>query len=194
MTDPTPTGPPPADLAEHAAHGRGRRRWLYAGVAGAAALAGIGLAWRKYSPGALAPGAEADFWPLVFATPEGGLLRMDALRGRSLLVNFWAPWCPPCVEELPLLNRFYAEQAGKGWQVLGLALDQAAPVQRFLAKTPVNFPVALAGAAGLDLGRSLGNASGALPFTVVLGPDGRLAHRKIGQLTPADLQAWAAQG
>lgn len=171
---------------------RGRRRWLMAAVAGAAALGGIGLAWRNYRPQTMSQNAESGLWQLEFATPDGGLLHMDSLRGQPLLLNFWAPWCPPCVEELPLLSRFYLEHASKGWQVLGLALDQLEPVQRFLATTPVSFPVAMAGAAGIEVGRSLGNLSGALPFTVVLGSDGRLAHRKIGRVTPADLRAWAA--
>ena len=116
---------------------------------------------------------------------------MAALRGKPVLLNFWAPWCPPCVEELPLLSSFYREQSAKGWQVLGLAVDQLVPVQRFLAKAPVPFPVALAGLRGVDISKSLGNLSGGLPFTVVLGSDGQVAHRKMCQVTPDDLRAWA---
>ena len=115
---------------------------------------------------------------------------MASFRGRPLLLNFWATWCPPCVEELPLLSRFYTENASKGWQVLGLAVDQRDPVNRFLARDPVTFPVALAGLAGVDLGKALGNLTGGLPFTVVLGSDGSVAQRKIGQVLPGDLQAW----
>ena len=170
---------------------RTRRRWLIGAVAGAAALGGIGLAWRKYQPQAMSPTAESELWSLEFATPDGSLLRMAALRGKPVLLNFWATWCPPCVEELPLLSRFYQENSAKGWQVLGLAVDQLEPVKHFLAKTPVTFPVAMAGMPGIELSRSLGNLSGGLPFTVVLGSDGLVAHRKMGKVTPDDLRAWA---
>ncbi len=169
---------------------RNRRRWLTGAVATAAALAGAGLAWRRYQPQAMASAAEATLWSLEFATPEGGLMRMASFRGKPLLLNFWATWCPPCIEELPLLSRFYAENAKKGWQVLGLAVDQRDPVNRFLARDPVTFPVALAGLAGVDLGKLLGNLTGGLPFTVVLGADGLVAQRKMGKVSPQDLEAW----
>lgn len=168
-----------------------RRRWLMGAVAGAAALAGAGLAWRRYQAQTMSQGAESSLWQSEFAKPEGGRLGMASFRGKPLLLNFWATWCPPCVEELPLLSSFYRENAVNGWQVLGLAIDQLEPVQRFLAKTPVTFPVALAGASGIEIAKALGNVSGGLPFTVVLGSDGSVVHRKMGKVTPDNLHAWA---
>ena len=179
---------PSPERAEQTAHSR--RRWLLGAVAGAAALGGVGLAWRTYQPQTMSPGAESGLWQLAFATPDGSTLSMSALRGKPVLLNFWATWCPPCVEELPLLSSFYQENLAKGWQVLGLAVDQLAPVKRFLANAPVTFPVALAGLPGVELSRSLGNLSGGLPFTVVLGSDGLVAHRKMGKVTPDNLRAW----
>ena len=170
-----------------------RRSWLLGAVAGAAALSGAGAAWWVYSPREVVPSAEEALWLLDFALPKDGpRLDMARFRGRPLLLNFWATWCPPCVEELPLLSRFYYENAAKGWQVLGLAVDQATPVNRFLEKSPVSFPVALAGVPGIEIGKMLGNQSGGLPFTVVLGSDGKVAHRKIGQISPEDLGQWVA--
>ena len=75
--------------------------------------------------------------------------------------------------------------------MLGLAVDQLAAVNGFLTKAPVKFPVALAGMSGVALSKSLGNLGGGLPFTVVLGKDGSVLHRKMGRLTPDDLRAWA---
>jgi thiol-disulfide isomerase/thioredoxin len=169
-----------------------RRRWLLGAVAGAAALGGAGLAWRKYQPQAMSASAEASLWTLKFATPSGHQLALNTLRGKPLVLNFWATWCPPCVEELPLLSRFFQENAAKGWQVLGLAVDQLDPVKHFLEKSPVSFPVALAGLPGVELSKSLGNLSGGLPFTVVLGSDGLVAHRKMGKVTSDDLRVWSA--
>lgn len=170
----------------------GRRNWLLGAAAGAAALAGAGFAWRRYQPQALAHDAEISLWGSEFLQPDGNRLRMASFRGKPLLLNFWATWCPPCVEELPLLSRFYKENESRGWQVLGLAVDQLEPVKRFLGNTPVLFPVALAGADGIGLGKSLGNLSGGLPFTVVLSSAGLVAHRKMGKITSENLLAWAS--
>ncbi len=100
-----------------------RRRLLYAGVAGAAAVGGAGLAWWKFQPHAMEAGAEQALWGMEFERPEGGVVALKSFSGKPLLLNFWATWCPPCVEELPMLNAFYREHAAKGWQVLGLAID-----------------------------------------------------------------------
>ena len=170
---------------------RQRRRWMLAAVAGAAALSGAGLAWWKGAASDVT-GLPADFWQLKFDTPSGPALGLSSLRGQTLLLNFWATWCPPCVEELPLIDSFYQENSKKGWQVLGLAVDQLAAVSGFLAKAPVKFPVALAGMSGVALSKSLGNLGGGLPFTVVLGRDGLILHRKMGRVTPDDLRSWAA--
>ena len=75
--------------------------------------------------------------------------------------------------------------------MLGLAVDQRAAVNGFLAKAPVRFPIALAGMSGVALSQSLGNLGGGLPFTVVLGKDGSVLHRKMGRVTADDLRAWA---
>ena len=168
-----------------------RRRWLYAGVALAAAGGGAALAWRHLQPQVQAPGPEANLWGQSFASLEGAPLAMAAFRGRPLLLNFWATWCPPCIEELPLLNRFYGERRAQGWQVLGVAVDQPPAVRKFLEKLPLAYPVAIATSGGMQLGRSLGNLQGGLPFTVVFGAEGRIRHRKIGQVQAEDLSRWA---
>ena len=168
-----------------------RRRWLYAGVALAATGGGAVMAWRHLQPHAQEPGPEADLWGQSFASLEGAPLAMAAFRGRPLLLNFWATWCPPCVEELPLLNRFYGERKAQGWQVLGVAVDQPPAVRKFLEKLPLAYPVAIATSGGMQLGRALGNLQGGLPFTVVFGAEGRIRHRKIGQVQAEDLSRWA---
>ena len=192
MTTPSSDHPASAAPVPGSAPAASRRRLLYAGVAGAAALGGAGLAWWKFQPHAMEQGVEQALWTMEFEKPEGGSVALKSLAGKPLLLNFWATWCPPCVEELPMLNAFYREHGANGWQVLGLAIDQPSAVRKFLQRIPLEFPVGLAGLGGTDLGRSLGNLTGGLPFTVVLGGSGRVLHRKMGQITPQDLQRWAA--
>ncbi len=164
---------------------------MFAGVGAMAAIAGVGLAWWQYQPGGAATTTAAPFFDMSFPTPSGETMAMQAFLGKPLLLNFWATWCPPCVEEMPMLDAFYAENQSNGWQVLGIAVDQGAAVNQFLRKSPVRYPVTLAGMAGVELSRSLGNSSGGLPFTVVFDTGGRVAHRKIGRVSPQDLQQWS---
>jgi thiol-disulfide isomerase/thioredoxin len=166
-----------------------RRKYLFAGVGAAAAAAGAGLAWWRLD----APEADqlADFWPMSFQTPAGPVLEMQRLRGRPLLLNFWATWCPPCVEEMPLLDAFYRQNGAKNWQLVGLAIDQPSAVRSFLARTPVSYPIGLAGFGGTELSKSMGNISGGLPFSVVIGAAGQVLQRRMGRVTSADLAQWA---
>lgn len=167
---------------------------LYGGVAAAAGLAGAGVAWWKFqphdAPGVSPAQAVEAFWGLSFDTPDGQPLAMNSFRGKVLLVNFWATWCPPCVEELPLLDFFYQENKGKNIQVVGLAVDQPSAVRTWLQTRPLNFPVGMAGLNGTNLSKSLGNQAGGLPFTLLFDVSGQLLHRKIGKVTPEDLVAW----
>jgi thiol-disulfide isomerase/thioredoxin len=171
-----------------------RRNLLYLGAAGVAGLAGMGAAWLKYEPQKLTSGQtdafQDIFWAMSFDTPDGQPQAMSSFRGKPLLLNFWATWCPPCVEELPLLDAFYQAQKAKGWQVLGLAVDQPSAVRKWLQAKPLSFAVGMAGLNGTDLSKSLGNLAGSLPFTVVFGASGALLHRKTGKVSEEDLMQW----
>lgn len=160
-----------------------RRKLLFAAAAGTAALAGSGLALWRYRLSKPEDGALAALWALEAELPSGGIYKLAKLKGKPLVVNFWATWCPPCVEEMPLLDAFYRENAAKGWQIVGLAADNAKAVTKFLGQTPVQFPTPLAGLAGIELSRTLGNLTGALPFTVVINSQGAIALRQMGKLS-----------
>jgi thiol-disulfide isomerase/thioredoxin len=176
-------------LTQPAAGSATRRQLLYAGVAAAAALSGAGFAWRRWSA-QLAHQDAAVLWPMTFETPSGTQLAMQSLRGKPLLLNFWATWCPPCIEEMPLLNGFFRDNRSNSWQVVGLAIDQPSAVRAFLARSPVSYPVGLAGMGGSELSKELGNQLGGLPFSVVIGSGGRVLQRKIGRVTTAELDQW----
>jgi thiol-disulfide isomerase/thioredoxin len=179
--------PPVSPVSDSDATLRQRRRMF--GTAAAAVVAGLGYGWwRQNEPAPAEP--VPGFWSLQWESPQGEVVRAEPLRGKLLLVNFWATWCPPCVEELPLINAFYRENKANGWQVLALAVDKLVPVQGFLVKTPLDFPVGMAGLSGTGLGRSLGNLTGGLPFSVVVDRQGAVLQRKLGRLTANDLEQW----
>jgi thiol-disulfide isomerase/thioredoxin len=164
-----------------------RRRCLAVGAGAVAAVAGAGVAWWHNRPST----AQPDVWSLRFAKPGGGDIVLSQWRGKPLLLNFWATWCPPCVEEMPLLARFQKDQRRSGWQVLGLAVDREKPVQEFVTATGIDFPIALAGAEGLALSRSLGNDAGGLPFSIAFDRKGAVLEKKVGALSEAVLARWA---
>lgn len=174
------------------AAGVSRRGWMAAATGFGLAGVGAGLVWRtSQHQSQVREQAEHSFWQQQFDQLNGVKLSTASLKGKPLVLNFWATWCPPCIEELPLLNSFFNQNKAKGWQVLGLAVDQSEPVARFLTQSPLAFPVALAGFAGIEVSKSLGNLSGGLPFTVVFGSIGTVLHRKMGKLTTSDLLGWS---
>lgn len=170
-----------------------RRTVLMAGVGLISACAGAALAWWRLQPRAQArkePEKWAALWDLVTQTRDGKSAPISSYRGQRIIVNFWATWCPPCVEEMPLLNRFYTENSSKGWQVVGIAIDQAVAANKFLEQKNIVFPNAVNGAQGVELSRALGNQGGGLPYTVVFGPQGDIIAQKAGRISADDLDRW----
>ncbi|MDX1668129.1 MAG: TlpA disulfide reductase family protein [Limnobacter sp.] len=130
--------------------------------------------------------SQAGGYPLqgyVFETPDGTTLDLGALQGRMTVVNFWATWCPPCVEEMPELDELYQhELRPAGIELIGVAVDRKENVDEFLQSTPVNYPIVLTGFEGTQLAKNLGNSQGGLPFTVVLDEEGNVLLKKAGRI------------
>jgi peroxiredoxin len=112
-------------------------------------------------------------------------------RGRWLLLNFWASWCAPCMEEIPLLVQAQNQQGASGFRVLGIAMDEAAPVKAVVSKQGINYPVLAGNDDVLALMDKLGNSMGALPYSVLVSPDGVVRDLELGGLTTARLERWA---
>lgn len=170
---------------------RRRTAWFALAAAAGGLAAGAGAWWHTESRSpstSTLPGSGV--WSARFATLDGAPLDMRSLLGRPLVLNFWATWCPPCVVELPLLDAFHARHREAGWQVLALAVDEAEAVGRFVASHGLRLPVAVAGVAGLELARTLGNTQGGLPFTVLFDRAGEVRRQHLGVVTAELLDEW----
>ena len=167
------------------------RRGLLWSVAAAAAAAGLGLAaWRGGLFGRPAEPLPPGWWDTQWDGPQGEQVVLAAFKGRPLVINFWATWCAPCVEEMPLLDAFYREIKAKNWQMIGIAIDQPTSVRRFLGQYPVSYPIALGGLQGTEWGKALGNAQGGLPFTVILNANGDVIAQYLGKLKEDQIKSW----
>ena len=153
-----------------------------AGLAAAAAGFFLGpLLTRKGGSGAVLSAA-------TFPDLAGRQRDLAEWRGRVLVCNFWATWCAPCREEVPLLVSAWEKYAPRGVEIVGIAVDNSSNVKEFASKYGIQYPVLLAEADGLDLMRQLGDSGGGLPFTVFLDRKGRVAATKLGALHGAELE------
>jgi thiol-disulfide isomerase/thioredoxin len=127
----------------------------------------------------------------TFTQPGGGSLRVDTLKGRPAVVNFWATWCPPCREELPLLAKAHArydKKQGKKVGFLGLAVeDNVEFVGEYARAYGLRYPVAAGREPAIALMQALGNEQAGMPFTVVVDVEGRVVYSKRGVVTEKDL-------
>lgn len=163
-------------------------RWALFGLLGVgAAVIGVEV-WRGTQTAPLPASTAA---PGVFLPDLDGRQRSSAeWGGRVVLLNFWATWCAPCVREVPELVIAQRRWGDQGLQVVGIALDQGEPVDAFAKRMEINYPVLIAGMAGFDLSQSFGNDVLSIPFTVVLDRAGKIRHRHLGVVTPAELEEW----
>ncbi|MEC5215788.1 thiol-disulfide isomerase/thioredoxin [Actimicrobium sp. GrIS 1.19] len=106
-------------------------------------------------------------------------------QGKTLLVNFWATWCAPCVQEMPELSELQTAIGNPGTQIIGIGIDSPASIRAFSKEVPVSYPLYVGGIDGSELTRQFGNAAGSLPFTVLIGPDGTVKKTWLGRLDVA---------
>ena len=155
-----------------------------------AIAAGALIALRFEAGPETAPVETAALFAQSFDDANGDLQPMNQWQGRLLVVNFWATWCAPCIEEMPDLQKVQVEYAERGVTIVGVAIDNASAVKRFRDEQNVGLPLLIAGAAGTELVRQLGNASGALPYTVLVDRSGSVVQSKLGRLHASQLRGW----
>ena len=163
----------------------------------AVVLAAIGGMVREHAPPsqpvpATASAAVQQLLSLTLNDQAGQSHKLAQWRGRPLLINFWASWCAPCREEMPLLDEMARQQGGNGGQVLGIAWDRAANVAEYVRAHRVDYPLLVADAQARALLPALGNPARALPFSVLVAADGSALRLRLGALRAAEAATWLA--
>jgi thiol-disulfide isomerase/thioredoxin len=156
-----------------------RRELLLAGGVGMAAAAVgavVGMVALRSRSGGSALLAES------FLDLSGKPRRLAEWTGQVLVCNFWATWCAPCREEIPLLIAAQRKYAAKNVQIVGIGIDQADKMLEFSKILRIDYPILVAGATTPDTMKLLGNGGGSLPFTVFLDRHGTVARTKLGAL------------
>jgi thiol-disulfide isomerase/thioredoxin len=166
-----------------------RRQWIsIAGIGLLALLAGVLTSqWIFRTSLATDPAIEA-FFANSWKTPDGKPVNTDQWRGKVLVVNFWASWCPPCVEEMPTLDKLQQEFSSQNVLIVGIGIDSPSNIREFLEMTPISYPIVIGGLEGSNLSKQMGNAQGALPYTVVIRANGQASNSKLGKMSEEELR------
>lgn len=165
------------------------QRWTVIGMGEGLMVDGV--------PASAAPAADAPGPAALAQLPED--LRLNDLagqphgfgewKGKWLLLNFWASWCGPCLDEMPQLLAAQKKYGASGLQIVGPAVDDPEAAQQIQSKLHIDYPV-LVGQPDQLLGlmAELGNDRGGLPFSVLVDPDGRIVERQLGQFEGHELE------
>ena len=159
------------------------------------ALIAAGAGWYWQSSSGSADNAQA-YTPAVAALVKGPwkdannqdvVLRTS--NNETLVVNFWATWCPPCIKEMPELSLLATELSAKRVRFVGIGIDSPSKIREFTAKTPISYPLIAAGFDGAEVAKNLGNSKGGLPYTVLIGPKGNVIETIEGVVDIATLRS-----
>lgn len=184
----------PSSLTNHTLN---RRQWMVRNLLPAAAIAGLACTGLDATAGqtpVIPKGTSLDFvWDETFSLLDGSTTSLQGYRGKPLLINFWASWCAPCVEEIPLLNSYLPKIAKGQGAMVGIAVDTASSVKRFMARTPIDLDVLIAGSRGMQLSQRLGNPSRGIPYSLMLNAQGQIVGSASGLLNATILEEWLAK-
>jgi thiol-disulfide isomerase/thioredoxin len=161
---------------------------LFGGVAILFAVFGIFFANQRLSPAPAQSSAVSTFLSQSMKDADGQEQHLGQWKDRALVVNFWATWCAPCVDEMPELSALQQEISAQNIQILGIGIDSASNIADFARKYRIGYPLYVGGMSGSELSRALGNQGGGLPFTVIIGRDGQVKKTYLGRLKMEELR------
>lgn len=134
------------------------------------------------APAGPAHTASANLYTQTLNDLSGKPQALAQWKGKPLLVNFWATWCGPCVQEMPELSALANAEAGKRFNIIGVGIDSPTAMSEFATKHNIKYPLLVGGMGGTELSRAFGNTNGGLPFTVLIGADGQVRKTYLGKL------------
>ena len=167
-----------------------RRQWIIiVAISLLALLAGVVTSQWIYKTGLASDPAVKAFLANSWQTPDGKTVDTQKWQGKVLVVNFWASWCPPCVEEMPTLDKLQQEFLQQNVLFVGIGIDSPSNIREFLSNTPVSYPIVIGGLEGSNLAKQLGNSQGALPYTIIINAKGKAMYSKLGKISEDDIRS-----
>lgn len=131
--------------------------------------------------------------PVTLPDLNGKQVNLTDFKGKVLVVNLWAAWCPPCRKEMPEFVKLQKELAPKGVQFVGLGIDEDDAIRNFAQQVGTNYPILLGGEDGDQLLLTFGDIQGALPYTVLVDRSGKIRDRHLGFFPEAELRQKLAE-
>ena len=162
-------------------------------VIGAFATTMLAMRNQERTQGASQAAAVERLFAVTLDDADGRSQTLAQWRGRTLVVNFWATWCAPCVAEMPDLDRLQRRYADQNVMIVGIGIDNLERVRAFRDRLGLRMPLLAGGYESLALARAFGDNQGVLPYTAVLSTKGELTHSQVGALEPGQLETWLAK-
>lgn len=119
----------------------------------------------------------------------GKKVKLSDFKGKVVFLNFWATWCPPCREEIPMFLKYYEKYRSQGLVFIGVAIDNKEDVEAYIDTMFIDYPILMGNEETLELMRRYGNRVGSLPYNVLIGRDGTILNTKKGAYTHSQLEA-----
>ena len=127
------------------------------------------------------------------STGESGVGTVEENLSKLTLVNFWATWCSPCRQEMPLFETMTRLHGANGFGVIGVAIDNPSTSQPFLDEMDIRYPILYAERTGMELMSLSGNEQGLLPYSLLIDENGQVIDQVLGKIDEAKISAWISE-
>lgn len=164
-----------------------RKNLIVGAFAAIFAAVGIFFGMKHTTPAQAETTVVSQFFSQSLIDANGQTQQMAQWKNKALVINFWATWCPPCVDEMPELSDLQKQLGTNNVQILGIGIDSASNIAQFSEKHRIGYPLYAGGMSGTELSRQFGNQAGGLPFTVLVDRQGRVKKTYLGRLKMEDL-------
>lgn len=156
--------------------------WIAAVLALAAGVGAYLVGQDKAAPGGY------QVLKMNLADADGRPQPMPQWDGKILVINYWATWCPPCIEEMPAFSRLHQKFSANGVQFVGIGIDTPDKIRYFRDSNKISYPLLVGGMDAASTSAELGNKHQALPFTAIFDAERKLVAVKLGRWAEADLE------